>query len=77
MGILNLEENSLCFILGKVFQSLCGYDFMLLDQNLDEPASETFDALRAAFWEEVCLGLLRVSRSSSSWKNVGNPMETP
>lgn len=28
---------------------------MLLDQNLDEPASETFDSLRAAFWEEVML----------------------
>ena len=40
---------------GKVFQSLCGYDFMLLDQNLDEPASETFESLRAAFWEEVML----------------------
>ena len=39
--------------LSKVFQSLCGYDFMLLDQVLDESASETFDALRAAYWEEV------------------------
>ena len=50
---------------------------MLLDQNLDEPASETFDSLRAAFWEEVCLGFYgTVSRWSASWKNVGNPMET-
>uniref|UniRef100_A0A7S0A4S4 Aminoglycoside phosphotransferase domain-containing protein n=1 Tax=Pyrodinium bahamense TaxID=73915 RepID=A0A7S0A4S4_9DINO len=39
--------------LSKVYQSLCGYDFMLLDQAPDSAASEVFDALRAAFWEEV------------------------
>jgi len=39
--------------LSKVFQSLCGYDFMLLDQILDDSSSEIFDGLRATFWEEV------------------------
>merc|ERR1719387_3389050 len=39
--------------LSKVYQSLCGYDFMLLDQSLDEATSEIFDGLRAAYWQEV------------------------
>lgn len=39
--------------LSKVFQSLCGYDFMLLDQPVDEAASQILDGLRAVFWEEV------------------------
>lgn len=39
--------------LSKVYQSLCGYDFMLLDQAPDGATSEVFDGLRAAFWEEV------------------------
>jgi hypothetical protein len=39
--------------LSKVYQSLCGYDFMLLDQSLDEASSEIFDGLRDAYWEEV------------------------
>jgi hypothetical protein len=39
--------------LSKVYQSLCGYDFFLLDQSLDEATSEIFDGLRATFWEEV------------------------
>lgn len=39
--------------LAKVYQSLCGYDFMLLDHVLDETTSEMLDGLRAAFWEEV------------------------
>jgi len=39
--------------LSKVYQSLCGYDFMLLDQPSDETTSEALDKLRAAFWDEV------------------------
>jgi len=39
--------------LSKVYQSLCGYDFMLLDQAPDGATSEVFDTLRATFWEEV------------------------
>mmetsp|Transcript_57738 Transcript_57738/g.171793 ORF Transcript_57738/g.171793 Transcript_57738/m.171793 type:complete len:774 (-) Transcript_57738:228-2549(-) len=39
--------------LSKVYQSLCGYDFMLLDQAPNGATSEVFDGLRAAFWEEV------------------------
>ncbi|CAE8582461.1 unnamed protein product [Polarella glacialis] len=39
--------------LSKLYQSLCGYDFMLLDQSLDEGTSETLDGLRATFWEEI------------------------
>merc|ERR1712127_664813 len=39
--------------LSKVYQSLCGYDFMLLDYVLDETTSEMLDDLRFAFWEEV------------------------
>jgi hypothetical protein len=39
--------------LSKVYQSLCGYDFMLLDQSLDEATSEIFNGLRAAYWQEV------------------------
>merc|ERR550525_399680 len=39
--------------LSKVYQSLCGYDFMLLDQASDHVTSEILDDLRAVFWEEV------------------------
>eukprot|EP00408_Alexandrium_pacificum_P003521 CAMPEP_0171222682 /NCGR_PEP_ID=MMETSP0790-20130122/35388_1 /TAXON_ID=2925 /ORGANISM="Alexandrium catenella, Strain OF101" /LENGTH=766 /DNA_ID=CAMNT_0011688633 /DNA_START=39 /DNA_END=2339 /DNA_ORIENTATION=+ len=39
--------------LSKVYQSLCGYDFMMLDQAPDAATSEVFDGLRAVFWEEV------------------------
>eukprot|EP00931_Biecheleriopsis_adriatica_P074699 TRINITY_DN48704_c0_g1_i1.p1 TRINITY_DN48704_c0_g1~~TRINITY_DN48704_c0_g1_i1.p1 ORF type:complete len:791 (-),score=143.38 TRINITY_DN48704_c0_g1_i1:120-2492(-) len=39
--------------LSKVYQSLCGYDFMLLDATLDDTASEMFDALKSSFWEKV------------------------
>ncbi|CAE7511830.1 unnamed protein product [Symbiodinium pilosum] len=53
LGKWTTTQGDVHYDLSKVFQSLCGYDFMLLDQALDEPASETFDALRAAFWEEV------------------------
>jgi len=53
LGKVITTQGDVHYDLSKVFQSLCGYDFMLLDQNLDEPASETFDSLRAAFWEEV------------------------
>ncbi|CAK9073303.1 unnamed protein product [Durusdinium trenchii] len=53
LGKVITTQGDVHYDLSKVFQSLCGYDFMLLDQTLDEPASETFDSLRAAFWEEV------------------------
>ncbi|CAJ1441433.1 unnamed protein product [Effrenium voratum] len=55
LGKLITTQGDVHYDLSKVFQSLCGYDFMLLDQVLDEPASESFDSLRAAFWEEVKL----------------------
>ena len=53
LGKWTTTQGDIHYDLSKVFQSLCGYDFMLLDQALDESASETFDALRAAYWEEV------------------------
>ena len=53
LGKWTTTQGDIHYDLSKVFQSLCGYDFMLLDQTLDESASETFDALRAAYWDEV------------------------
>ena len=73
LGKVITTQGDVHYDLSKVFQSLCGYDFMLLvprlsskdfvkdlvnlsqleDQILDEPASELFDGLRAAFWDEV------------------------
>jgi len=46
-------QGDIHYDLSKVYQSLCGYDFMLLDQSLDEATSEIFDGLRAAYWQEV------------------------
>eukprot|EP00438_Fugacium_kawagutii_P035130 Skav218770 [mRNA] locus=scaffold1372:332268:337482:- [translate_table: standard] len=62
LGKVITTQGDVHYDLSKVFQSLCGYDFMLLDQSLDDSASEIFDALRAAFWEEVILG------GSSAWQ---------
>lgn len=46
-------QGDIHYDLSKVFQSLCGYDFMLLDQVLDETSSAIFDELRATYWDEV------------------------
>uniref|UniRef100_A0A7S2NU04 Aminoglycoside phosphotransferase domain-containing protein n=1 Tax=Zooxanthella nutricula TaxID=1333877 RepID=A0A7S2NU04_9DINO len=53
LGSRLTTQGDVHYDLSKVYQSLCGYDFMLLDQLLDETSSEIFDGLRAAFWEDV------------------------
>jgi len=53
LGTRLTTQGDVHYDLSKVFQSLCGYDFMLLDQVLDDTSSEIFDGLRATFWEEV------------------------
>jgi len=39
--------------LSKIFQSLCGYDFMLLDQPVSHRQLDILTELRAAFWEHT------------------------
>lgn len=53
LGSRITTQGDVHYDLSKVYQSLCGYDFMLLDQALDENTSEIFDGLRAVFWKEV------------------------
>jgi aminoglycoside phosphotransferase (APT) family kinase protein len=53
LGSRLTTQGDVHYDLSKVYQSLCGYDFMLLDQALDECSSEIFDGLRATFWDEV------------------------
>merc|ERR1712186_218814 len=53
LGARLTTQGDVHYDLSKVYQSLCGYDFMLLDQDLDESTSEILDGLRASFWEEV------------------------
>jgi len=53
LGNTVTTQGDIHYDLSKVYQSLCGYDFMLLDQILDESSSEIFDGLRAVFWQEV------------------------
>jgi hypothetical protein len=39
--------------LSKVYQSLCGYDFMLLDKRIVEGTAHTLAQLREVFWAHV------------------------
>jgi len=53
LGSRLTTQGDVLYDLSKVYQSLSGYDFMLLDQPSDETTSEALDKLRAAFWDEV------------------------
>jgi len=53
LGSRLTTQGDVHYDLSKVYQSLCGYDFMLLDQILDETSSEVFNDLRDTFWQEV------------------------
>ena len=46
-------QGDLMYDLSKVFQSLCGYDFMLLGREITGPSGRFLDTLRLTFWEEV------------------------
>lgn len=39
--------------LSKVYQSLCGYDFMLLDKRIAEGTAHALAQLRDVFWQHV------------------------
>jgi hypothetical protein len=39
--------------LSKVYQSLCGYDFMLLDKRIAEGTAHSLAQLREVFWDHV------------------------
>ena len=46
-------QGDVLYDLSKVYQSLCGYDFLLLDQPIKDHEARMLDGLRQVFWESA------------------------
>lgn len=53
VGDILTTQGDLCYDLAKVYQCLCGYDFMLLDQTIGESTAQALDELRSLYWRLV------------------------
>lgn len=53
LGNVLTTQGDVTYDLAKVYQCLCGYDFLLLDKSVDEIWSARLDELRSVFWAEV------------------------
>merc|ERR1711862_863035 len=52
-GTTLTQQGDLCYDLAKVFQSLLGYDYMLLDRPMSERSADTLRELKGVFWRFV------------------------
>ena len=44
-------QGDILYDLSKVYQSLCGYDFLLLDQPIKDHEARMLEGLRQVFWD--------------------------
>ena len=53
LGSRLTTQGDVLYDLSKVYQSLCGYDFLLLDQPITDHEARMLNGLREVFWEST------------------------